>query len=651
MTRSVKKFHRKSDLMPSECSMDSVVRSVRENGYRRAFDVLMEAQHYWNQMDEFRKSRERNNNYTFGKQWNDLITVDGVTMTEEEYIKRQGNIPLTNNQIRRLVHAGVGVFRSQGKEPTCFARDRSEQEYGETMTTLLQYVMQVNQMSELNARSFEEYLISAFVVHKKTFGWRDGHLDCWTQKVDTNQVFIDNHMRDVRGWDVKCIGEIHDISWGELVNEFSHSPEDYRRLKDIYKWADNKGYVVSAAESFGYSRSQNYDFLLTNEPGRCRVIEVWRKEQKPRYRCHDLQNGEIFKIDEEDYLHEVVRVNEERMRMGLSVGMPEDDIPLINAEWFVDDYWYFYFLSPFGHILHEGETPYEHGSHPYVFKAYPFVNGEIHSMVSDVIDQQRYTNRLITLYDWVIRSSAKGALLVPEDCLPSGVSIEDFAENWAQVNGVILYKPSKSGRVPEQVASNSTNIGVGELLNLQLRFFEEISGITGALQGKAGFSGQSAAHYNMQTQNATTTLLDLLDSFSSFIIEGAYKDVKNIQQYYDDKRIVNIVGVKGNKFNPDPQKIRDVAFDLNITESTSTPTYRHMSNEYLMQLFQMQAINLEQLLEHSTLPFADELLQSVKSQKEQLERGEMPSGIPPELMEKAQQGVNMQAVDAMARRG
>lgn len=651
MTRSVKKIHRKSDLMPSECSMDSVVRSVRENGYRRAFDVLMEAQHYWNQMDEFRKSRERNNNYTFGKQWNDLITVDGVTMTEEEYIKRQGNIPLTNNQIRRLVHAGVGVFRSQGKEPTCFARDRSEQEYGETMTTLLQYVMQVNQMSELNARSFEEYLISAFVVHKKTFGWRDGNLDCWTQKVDTNQVFIDNHMRDVRGWDVKCIGEIHDISWGELVNEFSHSPEDYRRLKEIYKWADNKGYVVSAAESFGYSRYQNYDFLLTNEPGRCRVIEVWRKEQKPRYRCHDLQNGEIFKIDEEDYLHEVVRVNEERMRMGLSVGMSEDDIPLINAEWFVDDYWYFYFLSPFGHILHEGETPYEHGSHPYVFKAYPFVNGEIHSMVSDVIDQQRYTNRLITLYDWVIRSSAKGALLVPEDCLPSGVSIEDFAENWAQVNGVILYKPSKSGRVPEQVASNSTNIGVGELLNLQLRFFEEISGITGALQGKAGFSGQSAAHYNMQTQNATTTLLDLLDSFSSFIIEGAYKDVKNIQQYYDDKRIVNIVGVKGNKFNPDPQKIRDVAFDLNITESTSTPTYRHMSNEYLMQLFQMQAINLEQLLEHSTLPFADELLQSVKSQKEQLERGEMPSGIPPELMAKAQQGVNMQAVDAMARRG
>ncbi len=31
-----------------------------------------------------------------------------------------------------------------------------------------------------------------------------------------------------------------------------------------------------------------------------------------------------------------------------------------------------------------------------------------------MIDQQRYANRLITLYDWVMRASAKGVLLLPE---------------------------------------------------------------------------------------------------------------------------------------------------------------------------------------------------------------------------------------------
>ena len=83
-----------------------------------------------------------------------------------------------------------------------------------------------------------------------------------------------------------------------------------------------------------------------------------------------------------------------------------------------------------------------------------------------------------------MRASAKGVLLMPEDCLPDGVSMEDIAESWAEFNGVIVYKPSPSRQIPQQVANNSTNIGITELLNLQLKFFEDISGVNGALQGK-----------------------------------------------------------------------------------------------------------------------------------------------------------------------
>ena len=627
--------------------MDTVIMSSQQSGDRRAFDILMEAQHYWNQMEDFRKDRERNKRYTYGFQWDDKICVDGETMTEEEYIKRQGNVPLKNNLIRRLVKSVLGVYRSQSKEPTCTARDRDEQKLGETMSTILQCNMQLNRMTEVYARTMEELLISGFIVHRKSYGWRNGKEDCWTDYVQPNNFFIDNNMRDFRGWDVSVLGEIHDISFGQLCEQFASSPEDYRRLRDIYKWAAKKEYIASYAESFGYSRLENYDFLFTSEPGRCRVIEVWRKEQKPRYRCHDYQNGDIFKIDVKDYQKCVVAVNDERIEMAKSVGMPEEEVPLIKATWFIDDYWYFYYLSPFGDILKEGETPYEHDSHPYVFKAYPFIDGEIHSFVSDVIDQQRYTNRLITLYDWIMRASAKGVLMMPDDCLPDGVSIDDIAEGWAEFNGVIVYKPSKSGRVPEQVANNSTNIGIAELLNIQLKFFEDISGVTGALQGKPGFSGESAAHFQQQTQNATTTLLDLLECFSGFVVDGAYKDVKNIQQFYDSKRVFNIAGRSGAQIEYDPKKIRDVEFDLSITESTTTPAYRHLANDILMQLWQAQAISVEQLLEHGDFPFADELLQSIKSQKEQLEQGKMPDGLSPELMAQAQQGANMQAVNKL----
>lgn len=630
-----------------DTGIDTVAFSQKNFGDRRAFDVLMEAQHYWNQMDDFRHNRERNKRYTYGKQWDDVICVDGKSMTEEAYIEMQGNIPLKNNLIRRLVRNVLGVYRSQMKEPTCTARDRDEQKLGETMSTILQCNMQLNRMNEVNARTMEEFLISGFIVHRKSYGWRNNKEDCWTDYVQPNNFFIDNNMRDFRGWDVTCLGEVHDVSFGQLCEQFAHTPQDYRRLRDIYKWAARREYIASYAERFGYSRLENYDFLLTNEPGRCRVIEVWRKEQKPRYRCHDYQNGDIFKIDIEDYATEVEQVNRGRMQMAKAAGMPEEEVPLIKATWFVDDYWYFYYLSPFGDILKEGETPYEHGSHPYVFKAYPFIDGEIHSFVSDVIDQQRYTNRLITLYDWIMRASAKGVLLMPEDCLPDGVSMEDIAESWAEFNGVIVYKPSSSRQVPQQVANNSTNIGITELLNLQLKFFEDISGVNGALQGKPGFSGQSASMYNQQVQNSTMALLDMLECYSQFTIDGAYKDVKNMQQFYDTKRVFNIAGKSGAQIEYDPKKIRDVEFDLSISESTSTPAYRQLANDILMQLFQSRAISVEQLLEFGDFPFADELLQSIKAQREQIERGGTPDGISPQLMAQVQHGANMDAVNRL----
>ena len=116
-------------------------------------------------------------------------------MTEEEYIARQGNVPLKNNLIRRLVRNVLGVYRSQAKEPTCYARDRDEQKLGETMTTILQCNMQLNRMTEVYARTMEEFLIGGLIVHRKSYSWRNEKMDCWTDYVNPNNFFIDNNMR------------------------------------------------------------------------------------------------------------------------------------------------------------------------------------------------------------------------------------------------------------------------------------------------------------------------------------------------------------------------------------------------------------------------------------------------------------------------
>lgn len=642
-----KKLIPKSKL--TETQIDSVKAAKLNDWGRMEMDILYECQRYWDNMREFREDRQRNKKYTYGDQWGDMIKVGGKMMREDDYIRSKGNIPLKNNLIRRLVRNVIGVYRNQMKEPICTARDKDEQMLGDTMSTLLQYNWQLNKMTELNGRSFEEFIISGMVAQKSSWIWRNNKMDCFVDYVNPNNLFFDTAMQDIRHWDLSVIGEIHDVSFGDLCSVFAKTKEDYDKLNDIYSSAKDRRFIESWTGRFGKYELHDVDFFWPYDATMCRVIEVWKKEQKPRYRCHDYLTGEWYKIETEDKASMVDAENQARIAEGIESGMEEGEIPLIEAEWFIDNYWYYRFLSPFGHILQEGETPYEHKSHPYTIKAYPFIDGEVHSFVADVIDQQRYVNRLITLNDWILRSAAKGALLFPKDCLPDDKTMEDIAESWAEVGSVIAYTPKPGVPIPQQISSSGTVVGLYDLLGMQLKFMEDISGVNGALQGKPGASGTSGALYAQQAQNATVSLVDMLDSYNSFERDVAYKNVKVIQQFYDDKRVMAIAGKKGKIDVSTPDKIRNVEFDLAITESVASPVSRALANELLMQIWANGQISVEQLLEHGSFPFADALLQDLKSQREQIEKGQTPDDLSPQMKQQIQEKMNSGAVDMLQR--
>ena len=612
-------------------------------------EVLAEAERHWLAMDKFRRDRERNKRYCYGDQWKDLVCVDGRTMTEEQYLKEQGTVPLKNNLIRRLVRSVLGVWRSQSKEPTCYARDRDEQKLGETMSGVLQYNMQLNRMDEMLGRAMEEFLISGLVVQRKYYGWKNDKEDCWTDAVPPNNFFIDANMRDFRGWDCSIVGEIHDVSFPSLCARFAQDPKAVDSLREIYVGAsDRTSLQTFLASTFGENNYGNLSFYAPSDSSLCRVIEVWRKETKSRYRCHDVNNGDVYKIEIDDYAELVGKKNKARLVQAAEAGMSKDEVSLIETEWFVDEFWHYYYLSPFGDIIEAGETPYEHKGHPYVFKAYPFIDGEIHSFVGDVVDQQRYVNRLIALHDMIMKNSAKNTMIMPEEAVGGKMSFEEMIDEWSRPDGVLMVRTKNGTPMPQQMTGTSPGaIGINEVLNLQLKFFEDISGVNGALQGKPGFSGMSASLYAQQTQNSTTSLLELLESFSSFVKEGAIKDVKNMQQFYNTKRITNIVGKSGTAIVYDPKRIRDVEFGLNIAESTSSPVYRQLANDFLMEIWRAGQISLAQLLEAGDFPFADDLLESLKQQEQQMEQGQVPQGLPPELMQQAQAGANMNVVNTL----
>ncbi|MCP9612595.1 hypothetical protein [Coprobacter tertius] len=588
----------------------------------RQYEILLQAKNTWESLDEYREKRMRGRDYTFGKQWNDKVTLpDGRTLTEEQYLKEQGKIPLKNNMIRQLVKNVVGQFRGTQTEPVCIARDREEQQLGELMSTAMQYAYQHNRLWELDGRTIEEFLISGSCFHKVGYGWRRDKMDVWVDEINPNRIFF-NMMEDSRHWDCSLIGELHDVPVADVVSRFSGgSPRKAAWLRELYSHA-NETEICGCFENLTSERIDRLDFLVPSDPHLCRVIEVWRLESRERIKCHDRLKGEYFKA-ELSSLPGIEAENNRRKEAGLS-----GDDSTISIEWFIDRFWYYRFFTPFGDILDEGETPYWHGEHPYVFKLYPLVDGEIHSFVEDIIDQQRYINRLITMVDFIMGSSAKGVLLFPEDQIPDGMTIEDVAEEWTRYNGVILFKPRPGAPLPQQIAVNATNVGAYELLNLQMRLLDDISGVHGAMQGKTPSASTPASLYAMQTQNGSTNLVDLFESYKTFREDRDTKIMKVIQQYYTAERYRKIAGDSIEPENYSPGKVRNAEFDLTLAQSVSSPVYRLASNDFLLELFRMGQITLEMLLENGSFPFADKLLQSIsKFKQEQKEQPVLPAKI------------------------
>lgn len=298
------------------------------------------------------------------------------------------------------------------------------------------------------------------------------------------------------------VGEVHDMRFEDLCATFALDPDDIAVLAGLYPGAESG-----------------------EDTMRCRVIEVWERRRIMRLLCRDWKSGRMFRAEKEEYA-------------SLQAGYGDR----LNIRWVFDEQWQYSFLTPDGAVLSRGVSPYAHGRHPYVFKAYPFIDGEIHSFVNDIIDQQKLTNRLISMYDWILRASAKGVLLFPEGSLPEGVDINDVADEWGRFNGVIVYRPRAGVPLPQQVSSKSADIGITQLLEIQMKMMEDISGVNGALQGKLESTSMSGTLYDQQTRNSLTALADLLKSFDDFVALATETDAVNISRYYTPRRIGRITG-------------------------------------------------------------------------------------------------------------
>jgi hypothetical protein len=597
---------------------------MKREGKKYNLPLLEEAKATWDAMHDTREERLRNFRYVYGDQLSDYVRDEhGHWVTERERImKRTGGVALQNNHLYKIVQTLMGLYSKSATQPVCFARQKDADLKSKMMSNALKANWDNNYMRDLLTEQVRELICGGMSVVREQWGVHEGIEDAYTYPVLPSMFFYQSKNTDIRMWDICLVGEIVDYTLGELAGVLAKSDYDYKQLEFIYRpWMER--YATRNSQTKQYEM-ESWDTPAQNNL--CRTYHIWTLEHKPRYRCKDIMDREnpLYRIEVDDLAY-IDAQNAARIELGMSQGMAMEDIPLIEYEYIIDQYWHFQMLAPDGMILEEYDSPFDHKSHPYTLTTFNLVNGDIVPFISVIRDQQRYINRLITLNDLAINSSIKGLKMIPKDAVPSNMTEKEFAERATELGGWIFYEPSKMGNVPQVITSNSTNIGTAEMLQLQIGFINDLSSVSEALQGKS--TNGAASRYMMETQNSTTSIAAFLMNFSTFERKVAEKKMKTIHQYYTEPRNISVgrSGGYAEMAEYNPKEVEDIVFSIAVKETAESPVNRMMINDVVKELWMAGVLSAEQMLEHSYYAGTEELLQALKASREGAEMAQQPN--------------------------
>lgn len=639
----------------------SVARTRREweQGTMRYADdnltLLWRCARDWDAMDYLRKEHSRNLRYKNGDQWSDTVPDPDHphrTIREDALISRSGKVPLKHNYIQQYIRNIHGQLLSSPTQTVVYARSRDDQPLGEMLTNALQACHQLNRIRKIDINVVEELCLTGIACAKVRYGYwstknrTDGKIDL----VNINRLFFNADIEDPRLTDIRRIGELHDYTFDDLVRNFATCREDVQALREIYGICHDHTKLENLYENHA-SRLQNLNFLYTNDLGKYRVIEVWERLGRWVLYIHDYADG-TEEIYTELTMQEVEAINASRIEQGMAAGIAPDTVKLIYAREQYEYYWRVKYLTPNGYCIKETESPYAHEEHPYVLAAMPVIDGRFKAVLSDVIDIQRYINRLLTLLDFIIGASAKGLLMVPQECIPDDMDIQDFAREYVKTNGVILIKKGAYDKLPKQISMNGTNIGAWEMFAQEMNIMQQISGLNGAVQGQVPRANTPSSLYAQQAQNSMMNFVVLFENYNMFCEERDEKLLKVLMQYYTTRRYIGTNGKTAGEmakfYEPEmAQKIED--FNLTAAKSNDTPVFRQMTDDLLMKLLESGRIPLEIFLNNCSLPGADKLLAEVKSFNEQAVAGQIDPEALTQLQQAAQQNADPNAMAMMQR--
>lgn len=580
--------------------------------------LVREAAHYYDQMRDLRKKWTRANDYFMGRQLNDEVVFNGRKITVSDYLKIRGLPEFQNDIISDKVLTLKGILRQENMAATCKATDSNEDMTAAIFSEFLRVNDNLNRRQALNAEFFQEFAVYAFLCAKVSHDYREGRDDIYVDKQDIFKMALPTFEKADLS-DVHFIAEAHDMDWPDLLSLFgvddegNASEEAEKALQNIY--ARETEYIQGYRQT-GFNQSrEGDDFYHSTMAGKYRVIEIWKEERNRALWCHDYATADVgFRplsdkaaIDAENERRKADNVMRDENGVPLldadgnqQYYVAPEDVALIKYKIKIEKFWYYRFISPNGYLLAEGASPYKvlrdgysFRYHPYVFLAYPCLQGETRSFIDRVIDKQRSTNHYLLMFDSLMGHAMKG-MAIDAKSVSKYQGLDEMIAEAKRPDGVVVYDGSK-GNAPSALTSSVTiPSGLEWLINQNQSIVVSQSGVQGALQGV--HRNTSGKQYQMEREAASTTVADYFGAFYDFSQRVSKVQLWEIQQFYDSHRSVKLTGEDYKQFyNPDT--MMDVNFDLQLDMDANSAVMRAANNDMLWQLMLQNRIDIITMLD------------------------------------------------------
>lgn len=524
---------------------------------------------------------------------------------DAEALKDRGQVPLVYNVISAAVDWVTGTEKRARVDHKVLPRRKEDAKPAERKTQLLKYVDDCNSDAFNVSRAFDDAV-------KVGIGWLEdgyeagsdgeplyGRYESWRNMLwDSNAIELD--LSDARyimrvkwvDFDIACAlfpkrkGLIELSSSGDeqYVGIDSHGDDAMDAMEDHVIQTSTSFYKHNV---FGYQRR------------RVRLIECWYRAPKPHQRVRGGSfDGEVFDPHSPGHVdaYEAGETDlEERTSMRMHVAI----------------------FTTRG-MLWNSESPYRHNRFPFtpIWGYRRGRDGMPYGMIRRLKDIQQDINKRASKALHILSTNK---VIMEEGALPDDITLEEFQEEVARPDAVII---KKAGKLLELNAQRELSQYHLDLMSRSISLIQQASGVTDENMGRRTNATSGIAIQRRQDQGALVSMR-FFDNLLYARQKRGEKKLSLIEQFVSDRKAFRITNMRGspqyveaNDGMPENDIVHSKA-DFVISEADWNNTMRQAAAQELLQAMQtlppaISMVMLDLVIENTDLPNREEIVRRIR---------------------------------------